>query len=189
MKFKRIVKLSILLFLVWMLIHSIVITIDGLTDNGETAAIAIVLGNKVNEDGTLSTRLQKRLECGLNLFKTERVKRILISGGLGKEGFYEAEKMKDFFVDNGIADSLILVDNYGVNTFATVKNTLELNKKYHFVDIIVVSQYFHVTRTKMLFRKSGFKNVSSCCPKYFEWRDFYSIAREFLSFYIDLLFY
>jgi vancomycin permeability regulator SanA len=183
-------KLKILftLLFLWVFIHTLVITLDGFTDKNATADIAVILGNKVNEDGTLSKRLQKRLECGLGLFKNARVQRILVSGGFGKEGFYEAEKMKVFLIDNGVPDSLILIDNYGVNTLATVKNTLNINKKMHFKSIIVVSQFYHVTRTKMLFRKLGYQNVSSCCPKYLEWRDFYSTLREFLAFYVDLLF-
>jgi len=53
----------------------------------------------------------------------------------------------------------------------------------HFKSIVVVSQYFHVTRTKKLFKDQGFMNVSSVTPKYFEWRDLYSMTREFPAYY------
>jgi vancomycin permeability regulator SanA len=189
MKLKHAVKYLLLIFLLWLLIHSIIISIDGFTDKKQNADIAVILGNKVNKNGSLSTRLKKRMQCGLELIKTGRVKKILVSGGFGKEGFYEAEKMKSFLIDNEIPDSVVIVDNYGNNTISTVKNTLEIKSKLNFNSIIVVSQYFHVTRTKMLFRKLGLNNVSSCCPYYLEWRDFYSVPREFLAFYVDLLFY
>jgi vancomycin permeability regulator SanA len=186
MKTKRRIKIFLYLFLSWFLIHSIIISIDGLTDKKCIADVAVILGNKVNEDGTLSDRLKSRLDCGLGLFKTGRVKKIIVSGGLGKEGFNEGDKMHDYLIANGIPDSAISVDNKGDNTLETVKNTLALQTKLNFKSVIVVSQYFHVTRTKMLFHKYGFTNVSSASPSYFEWRDSYSLVREFFAYYTEL---
>lgn len=158
---------------------------DGLIDSHEQADLAVILGNKVNEDGTLSKRLEKRLECGLTLYKNGQVKKILVSGGLGKEGFYEGTKMKGYLLKNGVPDAAILVDNKGNNTIATVENTLRLKDSLNFQSLIVVSQYFHLTRTKMLFRKRHFDNVSSVSPTYFEIRDIYSLLREFFAYYIE----
>ena len=180
-------KLPFILFLIWFLGHSIFITIDGVIDNKKSSDIAVILGNKVNEDGSLSERLKKRLECGLQLYKNDRVKKIIVSGGLGKEGFYEGDKMKVYLVDKGVPASSIIVDNFGNNTQATVDNTIKLKEKLNFKSIIVVSQYFHVTRTKMLFKKRGIKNISSASPNYFEIRDFYSILREFAAYYTELI--
>ncbi|WP_288458793.1 YdcF family protein [uncultured Chryseobacterium sp.] len=174
--------ISTALFLLF-IIHSIYIVTDGLSDQGKRADLAVILGNKVNEDGTLSTRLEKRLEKGIALYQQHRIQKILVSGGLGKEGFYEGDKMKDFLVNNGVLDSVIIVDNKGDNTRLTVENTLKLEPKLHFKSIILVSQYFHVTRTKKLFEDQGFENVSSASTAYFEWRDLYSILREFPAYY------
>lgn len=167
----------------WFIIHSVYIIYDGLSDNGAQADVAVILGNKVNEDGTLSERLEKRLETGVELYQNHRIKKIIVSGGLGKEGFYEGSKMKEYLIGKNIPDSVIIVDNKGDNTRLTVENTLKIQKKCHFKSLIVVSQYFHVTRTKKLFRNKGFENISSSSPRYFEWRDFYSVLREFPAFY------
>ncbi|MBF4491899.1 YdcF family protein [Flavobacterium sp. MR2016-29] len=183
MNWKRIFKLLLTLFLIWFIGHTVFITVDGLSDNGKNADVAVILGNKVNEDGTLSERLKKRLECGLSLYQNHRIKKIIVSGGLGKEGFFEGNKMRAFLVANKVPDSLIIVDNFGNNTRATVNNTMKLKDSLHFKSIIVVSQYFHVTRTKMLFKKQGFQNVSSASPNYFEIKDVYSIIREFAGYY------
>lgn len=186
MKLKKHLLLFFALLLSWMLIHCVVITIDGRTDKGNAADVAVILGNKVNEDGSLSERLKQRLLCGLQLFKAGRVKQLIVSGGLGREGFYEGDKMRDFLVQNGVPASAIITDNKGNTTELTVKNTIALQPQLHFTSLIVVSQYFHVTRTKMLFRKYGFANVSSVSPAYYEWRDFYSLFREFGAYYTSL---
>lgn len=176
-------KIVVAIIIFWFLAHTIYIVTDGLSDNSEKADIAVILGSKVNEDRTLSQRLEKRLETGSELYKNHRVQRIIVSGGLGKEGFYEGDKMKEFLVKKGIPDSLIIVDNFGNNTRLSVINTLKLKDSLPFKSVIVVSQYFHVTRTKKLFKDQGFRDVSSASPRYFEWRDLYSIVREFPAYY------
>ena len=167
----------------WFLAHTVYIVSDGLCDSSQKADIAVIPGSKVNEDGTLSERLKQRLQSGLQLYKSKRVQKILVSGGLGKEGYYEGDKMKEFLIQKGVPDSLILVDNLGNNTRLTVENTLKIRSREKFNSIIVVSQYFHVTRTKKLFEDQGFDNVSSVSPYYFEWRDLYSMVREFPAYY------
>lgn len=38
------------------------------------------------------------MECGLQLYEKNRVKKIIVSGGFGKEGFYEGDKMKEYLI-------------------------------------------------------------------------------------------
>jgi vancomycin permeability regulator SanA len=107
----------------------------------------------------------------------------LVSGGFGKEGFFEGTEMKNYLLKNKVLDSCIIVDNKGFNTLATVENTLNLKDSLKFKSVIVVSQFFHVSRTKKLFRDRNFENVSSASPNYFEIRDIYSLFREFFAYY------
>ena len=187
MTYKKILKLLSMLLFLWFCIHIIYTINDGNKDEGKSADIAVILGTTVNPDGTLSQRLEKRMECGLKLYQDARVKKIIVSGGLGKEEFLEGDKMKEYLIGKGIPDSLVIVDNKGNNTTATVANTLKMRDSLHYNSVIVVSQYFHVTRTKMLFRKEGFENISSVSPDYSEYRDFYSLFREFFAYYYDRL--
>ncbi|WP_316803827.1 YdcF family protein [Pedobacter nototheniae] len=187
MKAKKLLKTTFILLVSSFVLHIVFTVVDGLKNSKTKADAAVILGNKVNPDGTLSARLMQRMDCGLGLYKSGQVKKIIVSGGLGKEGFFEAEKMKAFLVKNGIPDSVITVDNYGDNTLKTVQNTLALKNKLHFKSLIVVSQYYHISRIKMLFRKNGFSNLGSASPRYFEWRDLYSLIREFVAYYKELI--
>lgn len=152
-------------------------------DKNTKADVAIVLGNKVNEDGTLSKRLEERLNQSIKLFETKRVQKIIVSGGLGKEGFWEGTEMQKYLIENNIPTDRIIVDNKGIDTEATVRNSIEIMDSLQYKSAISVSQYFHQTRTKGLFVKNGFQNIESSSPNYFEWRDFYAIFREFFAFY------
>lgn len=185
MKVRHYLNICLLVLITWFSCHTIYAVTDGLTDEGKSADVAVILGSKVNEDGTLSARLEKRLACGLQLYLTGRAKKLIVSGGLGKEGFPEGDKMRDFLVAHGVPKPAIIVDNQGRNTLATVENTLALHDSLHYKSLLVVSQYFHVTRTKMLFRKHHFTTVSSASPRYFETRDAYALLREFVAYYSE----
>ncbi|MCW3125774.1 MAG: hypothetical protein JWO03_1432 [Bacteroidetes bacterium] len=187
MKAKKLLKLVGLVLVIWVVGHLTYTIIDGLSDDKKVADVAVILGNKVNDDGTLSSRLQKRVECGSALYKAGRVRHIIVSGGFGTEGYFEGDKMREYLLKDGIPESDITVDNMGRTTRETVRNTRQIRDDLHFSSMIVVSQYYHITRTKMLFRNAGFHKVSSAAPHYFELRDIYSLFREFIAFYNELL--
>lgn len=89
---KKVIAYCIVLLAVWFSIHTSCILIDGLRDEGRKSDLRVVLGNTVNKDGSLSTRLQKRLDKAIELYNNSVIPLILVSGGLGKEGFYEGDK-------------------------------------------------------------------------------------------------
>ncbi len=180
-------KILLCLFLFWFCCHTCFTVFDGLKNDIVKSDLAIVMGNKVNEDGSLSLRLEKRLEAALYLYNNKFVDKILVSGGKGKEGFFEGSKMKEFLLNSKIPSSVVIVDNKGVNTRATVSNFLNLKDSLNVKSVIVVSQYFHLTRSKMLFRKNNFQNIQSYSPFYFEFRDFYALFREFFAYYSQIL--
>jgi vancomycin permeability regulator SanA len=179
------IKHIIYAFLLWFVIHQIVIIADGLTDENTRTDIAVIYGNTVHEDGTISNRLKARLDRGIELYQDSLVDVIFVSGGLGKEGFYEGDKMQEYLVQNGIPVEKIVVDNNGTNTKQTSLNFIKKFGKNK--SVTVVSQYHHISRAKLAFRNSGVKNVVGAHCNYFEIRDFYACTREFFGFYSYLL--
>ncbi|WP_317167009.1 YdcF family protein [Chryseobacterium bernardetii] len=181
---KLIIKYILIAGFSWFIIHSLYITYDGLTNTEQKADLAVVFGNKVNKDGTLSPRLQVRLDKSIELYQKKQIKEILVSGGLGKEGYWEGMEMKKYLIKNKIPAKKILVDNFGDNTEKTIINTIKIADSLKYSRIISVSQFYHQTRIKKLFRKHHFKNIESSSPEYFELRDFYSVFREFFAYYL-----
>jgi len=187
MPFKVITKYTLLGLISWFLLHLCIITIDGLTDEEDISDVGVILGNKVNQDGTLSARLKHRLDKGLQLYQEGLVHQLVVSGGLGKEGFYEGTKMAEYLQLKGVPEQDIITDNQGNNTKATAlncANLLDLKST-----VIVVSQFYHISRVKLAFHKAGFDEVQGAHPSFFEWRDFYSLFREFFAYYKYLLFF
>ncbi|CAN5341975.1 YdcF family protein [soil metagenome] len=180
---KRALKYLFAISILWFSINTICIVVDGLTDEGTPADVAVILGSKVNEDGTLSPRLEARLRQGFELYRTGQVKILMVSGGTGKEGHPEGTVMAKYLIQWGVPAEDIVIDDHGNNTYQTVQNTRELRKTRGIESVVVVSQYFHISRTKMMYRKKGFKNVTGSHARHFEWRDPYSILREFAGYY------
>lgn len=177
----------ILLAGLWFIVHTGYSIYAGTRQPTHPADAAVILGSKVNIDGTLSERLEQRLAAGYELYQRGLVEYLVVSGGLGKEGHYEGDKMRDYLLAQGVPADKIIVDNLGNNTLATAQNLKTLQSQYHFSSVIVVSQYFHVLRSAMLVRRAGFADVQGYSPNYVEWRDIYSVPREFIAFYADWL--
>ncbi len=182
------IKKIVLLFGLIFIIHEIAIISDGLIDdNNLKADVAVIFGSKVNTDGSLSARLKARLDRGIKLYADSIVNELYVSGGLGKEGFYEGTVMKDYLIANNIPENSIKVDNQGINTRNTALN---FKKDYPSASkAIVVSQFFHVNRCKLAFRQVGIKKVKGVHCNYYEFRDIYATFREFFGFYKYVIYY
>lgn len=160
------------------LVAATLIIVDGLTDDVHHSDVAVVLGSKVNRDGSASPRLAARLSKARDLHRDGMVAAIIVSGGTGKEGVPEGSAMKQWLVGQGVPEAAILVDDAGVDTMATARNAAAMMQAHGFNSAIVVTQYFHISRTRLAFSKNGHPDVGSAHPDYFEMRDLYSIARE-----------
>ena len=104
------------------LLHAAAIGLDGLLDEDGSADVAIVLGNMVHPSGEPSQRLKARLDAAAGLFEAGRVKTVIVSGGLGKEGHQEADVMKAYLVERGVPAEVVISDPDGNTTRATAAN-------------------------------------------------------------------
>ncbi|MRH42504.1 YdcF family protein [Aquibacillus halophilus] len=188
-KIKRLIKVLIISMFFWFFIHSVVIVIDGINDELVVADVAVVLGNKVELNGEPSNRLQARLDKVAELYKKGYFNNIIVSGGIGVEGFDEAKVMKDYLTSLGISKDRIIEDSNGYNSFMTARNSRIIMDDLEFQSAMIITQYFHITRTKLAFQKVGIDKVYSAHAEIFQFRDIYSLIREFPAFYKYLVQY
>lgn len=187
---KKLIWFSITIGITWLLIHSLAIVHDGLRNETREADIAIVLGSKVNEDGYPSLRLKSRLDEAIKLKKLGLIHKIFVSGGYGPEGYPEGTVMKNYLIIQGIEHDAIIVDNYGNNTHLTMENFMVEHAHNTFESTIIISQYFHLSRSKLALKQLGFKgDIYTAHAHFFEWRDVWSIIREFFAYYAYLFVY
>ncbi len=179
----KISKWALIGFSSWFILHSLIICIDGLTNDNAKADVALIFGNTVHPSRQVSDRLQARLDCGLEAWKNQRVKKIVVSGGFGKEGHWEAQVMKSYLLQKGVPLQDLIVDDYGNTTRLSAQNLKNLAQKYQINSVMAISQFHHISRCKLALRQAGFQQVSGSSPTYFEWRDLFAIVREFPAYY------
>jgi vancomycin permeability regulator SanA len=153
--------------------------LDGLTDDLARSDVAIVLGSKVEPGGQPSVRLAARLDRAAQLYQDGIVPLIIVSGGPGIEGFDEGEVMRDYLAaSKGIPVDRIVVDSLGYNTGATARNSAAIMRARGLTSATVVTQYFHISRTRLALRAQGIDPIRTAHARLLEWRDVYSTLRE-----------
>ena len=179
------------ILLAWLFLHMVYITIDGLLDYDGSADMTVVLGNRVEPDGSLSPVLKGRVDRALELYRQGKVPRIMVSGGLGEHaGHYpEGLAMKQYLVARGVPEDRIVEDDHGENTYLTAKDLLPVADSLQVHSVIVVSSFYHITRSKYIIRKLGFRNVHSDASRAFFWNDLLGLPRDAVAFYKYLLAY
>ena len=189
LSFSRRTRIVLAILLIWFLIHVAYITMDGLNSYKGDADIAIVLGNPVNSDSSLSPWLKGRVDKAYDLYQEGRVKKIFVSGGPGEYGVPEGDAMKAYLLKKKLPDSVIISDNAGKNTYYTARDFRTLNDSVHFRSAIVVTSFYHVSRAKYIIKKLGFSTVYSVASSKYFLQDSYGIIREFFAFYEYLVLY
>lgn len=158
------------------------IALVGFRDHAATADIIVVPGNRVRPDGSLSARLQSRLDVAIELFNEHKAPTIFVSGGTGREGRDEAAAMAAYLMAHGVAAAAVVQDPLGVDTAATAANAARYLRAHRLQSAIVATQYFHVARTTLALERSGIRVTGTRHARYFELRDAYSLAREVVGY-------
>ena len=130
--------------------------------------------------------LKKRLLIAATLAMASAVALFLItevvSGGLGKEGHWEGNAMAAYLVAQGTPEAAVIVDNEGSNTYHSARNFVAIAEAHQMETVIVVSQFFHISRTRLILGKLGVTRVGAAHSTLYTRRDIYSTLREFPAY-------
>jgi vancomycin permeability regulator SanA len=129
----------------------------GQTDYRRPADAAVVFGARAYADGRPSTALADRVRTACQLYLDGTVAKLIFSGGPGDGDIHETESMRRMALALGVPDADILLDLHGLNTEATVLNTLPLFQEHEWDRVLAVSHAFHLPRIKMTFQRQGFQ--------------------------------
>lgn len=127
----------------------------GKTDYRRPADAAVVLGARVYADGRLSVALKDRVRTGCQLYRDGWVRRLIFSGGPGDGAIHETEAMKRMAMQLGVRAEDIWLDQAGLNTQATARNTGALLAEWHASRVLVVSHAYHLPRVKLAYQREG----------------------------------
>ena len=164
------------------------ILLFGTTDYRRDAPLAVVFGAQVHDNGAPSTSLRDRMRTAVQLYKDRLVKKILVSGGVGDSGYNEALVMRDMAVRAGIRKEDVIVDSSGVNTEATVRNSIPFFGAERYPRVLAVSQFYHLPRIKLAYARAGFDVLTVPAGTSTPIRETpYLVAREIPAFWLYYL--
>lgn len=150
----------------------------GLLTRARPADVAVVLGNTVLPSGKPSPRLAARLDRAYDCYAASQCRILFVSGGVDSAGADEAAIMRDYLLARGVPVDRIVTDSAGVDSWSTARHASAYMHEHGYTRALAVTQYFHVPRTILALRRQGVPDVSGGYPRFFEWRDLYSVFRE-----------
>jgi uncharacterized SAM-binding protein YcdF (DUF218 family) len=127
----------------------------GNTDYRRPADAVVVFGARTYQDGRMSLALQDRIRTACELYRAGLAKHLVLSGGRGDGAITEAQAMRHYALKHGVPAQDIFVDNEGVNTEATVRDTLPLFQQWHARRVLAVSHFYHLPRVKLAYQRAG----------------------------------
>jgi SanA protein len=124
---------------------------------------ALVLGAFVHGDGAPSQILEDRLETALELYHQHKIKRFLLSGDHGTQGYDEVNNMKDYLLMQGVDTADIFLDHAGFDTYNSVVRAKEI---FDATDMVIITQEFHLSRAVYIARKKGLNATGMVADKH-----------------------
>ncbi len=103
---------------------------------------AIVFGASVNNNMP-SNILADRIKSAYELYKSNKIKKVLLSGHGSEKYYNETKIMKNYALSLGFHEEDIEVDIYGINTYNTC---FRASKFYDIHSAILVTQDYHMRR-------------------------------------------
>jgi vancomycin permeability regulator SanA len=158
------------------------IAVDGLSDELHSADVAVVMGTTANLDGSPSRWLKTRLDKAVEVYKEGLVSHIIVSGGRESSGVLEGDVMRNYLTAAGIPESAILVDNDGVDSFATAGNVATIMRANEWSSVMVVSQFYHIPRVKLALKRFGIVDIYGAHAEWITGMAVIWLAREVIAY-------
>lgn len=138
-----------LTYLLLLLISLPLLLAGWLPSSGHDDPFVLVLGTKLNEDGTPSALLKSRLDAAIAYEHQEDDIRYIVSGA------GEASVMKSYLMENGIDENKIIVENQADNTYENILFSVKLLPD-HMSSFTIISSDFHVYRAQAMASSLGY---------------------------------
>jgi SanA protein len=114
--------------------------------------VAVVFGASVYSNGELSPLLEDRVSTAIDLYRSGKVDRILVSGDNRVQSYNEPKAMQEYLVSHAVAARDVVVDYAGRSTYETCFRAKEIFGLHR---AVLVTQAFHLPRALYLANELG----------------------------------
>jgi len=196
MNVKKIIKLLLYAFILGVIV---VLSINMLVKHHTDPAIysteqhvpktkvAIIFGAGINNNKP-SKYLKDRLDAGIELYKNNKIDKILLSGDNGSDAHDELTVMKLYCYEHGVDTNKVYLDYAGFDSYSTLYRSKHIFK----VDTaILISQKYHLNRCINIGNKLGVKSYGFAADqgtyqgyKYASFREYFAVVKSTIDILI-----
>lgn len=110
--------------------------------------VAVILGNRLNDDGSISKIMERRLQATLRLNKLFLPSKIIVSGGVANPlaGVSEAQVMRDYLVEHGVESDVIELEDKSLTTKQNAEFSVPMAAKLGATEILLCTSVEHMGR-------------------------------------------
>ncbi|MBE9121726.1 YdcF family protein [Tychonema sp. LEGE 07199] len=141
--------------------------------------IAIVFGAGIWEDGTPTPMLADRVQAAVDLYKTGRVRQILMTGDNSSPDYNEVKAMQEYAQAQGVPLNNITLDYAGLSTYESCYRAKEI---FGITQAVLVTQNFHIARAVYTCRQLGVQAIGLGTPDWGKFRQSSMIRYSFREF-------
>jgi SanA protein len=150
------------------------------SNEAPAAQAALVLGAMVYHDSELSYMTRDRADLGIALYKSGKVKKILVSGDHGHKNYDEVNTIRGYILKRGVPPEDVFMDHAGFNTYNSMYRARDIFKVR---SMIICTQAFHLNRSVFLARSMNIEasGVPADNFQYNKWNLRMANTREVLA--------
>ncbi len=156
---RKLTTIIIICFVVSFLLVQVLIIVSAQTDENVQVDYLVILGAGLKGD-QITLTFRNRLDKGLEFLSKHPSAKVVVTGGQGVgETISEAEAMERYLVQKGIDIDRIIKEDKATSTMENFKYSKKIlqsidNKNEY--RIMVITNEFHMFRSKMLAKRNGF---------------------------------
>jgi tetratricopeptide (TPR) repeat protein len=115
----------------------------------------VILGYALADDGSMRQPLIERLKTGLDIAKQYPNSKIIVTGGIPKQGITEADAMSEWLISQGIEKDRIILENKATDTVENALFSTEILEKEGLKDVTLVTSASHMRRALTVFKEAS----------------------------------
>lgn len=132
-------------------------------DNVPKSQAVLLLGAKVKGDGRPSGILKDRIDTAIELYRSGKAGKILVTGDHGTKQYDEVNAMKNYLLENNIPRQDIFLDHAGFDTYDSLYRARDI---FQAESLIVVTQNFHLNRAIFIGKKLDMNVIGFSADKH-----------------------
>lgn len=132
------------------------------TDSIPANDVALVLGtSKKTARGNVNLHFTQRIEAATELFKSGKVRHLIVSGDNSMKTYDEPTDMRDALVEAGVPTNAITCDYAG---FRTLDSVVRAKTVFGLTNLTIVTEEFHCPRSLWIAQQHGVNAVAFAAP-------------------------